>query len=71
MITVLDPVEHDWLKSKTAAGYSGKDVPGLENEVDSVLCEMIDLLRSKYAADASITCTGTNVNPVVDFARIS
>jgi hypothetical protein len=50
MISVLDTAHHDKLKAQTAAGYAGKDMPGLESEVDLVLGWLVDKIRTKYAA---------------------
>jgi len=52
MFSLLDIAEHDKLKAKTAPGYSGKDVPGLEGDVDSVIAELVDKIREKYAVDS-------------------
>jgi hypothetical protein len=61
MITTLDVAEHDWLKAKTAPGYTGKDVLSLESTIDSVLLKLVSKLRTKYAADPSLPRSGANV----------
>ncbi|KAK0620507.1 cytochrome P450 monooxygenase [Immersiella caudata] len=71
MITALDVAEHDWLKAKTAPGYTGKDVPTLESTIDRVLLELIAKIRAKYAADPSLPRSGTNIKPLLDLARIA
>jgi hypothetical protein len=49
MFSTLDGAKHDALKSQTAAGYAGRDVDGLEDDVDSVLVEMVEKVKQKYA----------------------
>ncbi|KAK0644678.1 cytochrome P450 monooxygenase [Cercophora newfieldiana] len=53
MFSLLDTAEHDKVKAQTAAGYNGKDVPGLEADIDSVIATMVNKIRTKYAADPS------------------
>ncbi|EOO03266.1 putative cytochrome p450 monooxygenase protein [Phaeoacremonium minimum UCRPA7] len=48
MFSLRDNVAHDKLKGKTAAAYSGKENPALEAEVDYVLAELVDKIRTKY-----------------------
>ncbi|KAK4454180.1 Pisatin demethylase [Podospora aff. communis PSN243] len=69
MLTTLDVAEHDWLKAKTAPGYTGKDVPSLEVTIDSVLLNLVSKLRAKYAANPSLPRSGANVKPLLDLAR--
>ncbi|KAK4157412.1 Pisatin demethylase [Chaetomidium leptoderma] len=49
MVNTLDTPRHDKVKAQTAPGYAGKDNPGLEGEIDSMVALMIDKIRSKYA----------------------
>jgi hypothetical protein len=71
MITTLNVAEHDWLKAKTAPGYSGKDVPGPESTIKSTISDLVAKIRSKYASDPSLPHTGANVKPLLDFARMA
>ncbi|KAJ9144220.1 Cytochrome p450 [Pleurostoma richardsiae] len=50
MFSLRDNAAHDKLKSQTAPGYSGKENPFLEAEVDYVIDEMVQKIRSKYVA---------------------
>ncbi|KAK0612494.1 cytochrome P450 [Bombardia bombarda] len=49
MLSITDTPAHDRLKAKTASGYAGKENPGLEGDIDSVLGDMVGLIRDKYA----------------------
>ncbi|KAK4442519.1 Pisatin demethylase [Podospora aff. communis PSN243] len=51
MFSLVDTAAHDRVKSQTSPGYSGKEIPGLEAQVDTVLAAMIARIRSKYASD--------------------
>ena len=79
MFSTMDTAEHDKLKAKTAPGYTGKDVPGLEADIDSVVAELVDKIRVKYAVDpdpddadvgAEKKAQGKNkkMKPLLDFA---
>jgi hypothetical protein len=48
MISCTDTVVHDDIKSRTAAGYSGKDVPSLEKDLDEQILNLKNLIRRKY-----------------------
>lgn len=65
MFSLTDTAEHDRLKAKTAPGYTGKDVPGLEAEIDSVIAELVDKIHAKYAVDPADPAKTT---PLLDFA---
>lgn len=53
MFSLMDTAEHDKIKAQTSTGYNGKDVPGLEADIDEVIATMINKIRTKYAADPS------------------
>jgi hypothetical protein len=63
MFGTRDTAWHDDIKARTSAGYSGKEVPGLEAEVDTCLGELKSLLRRKYVSKDGQT-------KAVDFARV-
>jgi hypothetical protein len=67
MFSLLDTAAHDKIKAKTAAAYGGKENPGLEGEIDSVLGEMVAKIRTKYTASGK---TGVAV-PMLDFAKMA
>lgn len=48
MFTTTDDKVHDRMKAKLAAGYSGRDVEGLEDCVDEQIDRFVDLLATKY-----------------------
>jgi len=50
MFSTADTAYHDELKTKTAAGYSGRDVPTLEADIDEQVLKLKALLRDKYAS---------------------
>ncbi|KAK5651157.1 hypothetical protein OQA88_13204 [Cercophora sp. LCS_1] len=55
MFTTDDDELHNDIKSKTAAAYSGKDVPTLEADIDGQLLCFKDLIRRKYLSTAGDT----------------
>ncbi|KAJ5602705.1 Cytochrome P450 [Penicillium hordei] len=64
ILSMRDEKAHKVLKSKTTAGYNGKDVEGLEGQIDKVVETFIDLIERKYLS------TSTDYRPV-DLARIT
>lgn len=64
MFGTRDTAFHDDIKARTSGGYSGKDVPGLEGEVDTCLAELKSLLRYKYLSKQE------GETRRVDFARV-
>ncbi|KAH9903873.1 cytochrome P450 [Xylariomycetidae sp. FL2044] len=50
MFSMLDTVAHDKLKGKVTPGYTGRDTPGLEGDIDIQLMSMIGLIQRKYIA---------------------
>ncbi|KAJ5910833.1 Cytochrome P450 [Penicillium subrubescens] len=64
ILSMRDEKAHKTLKSKTTAGYNGKDVEGLEGQIDKVVESFIDLIERKYLS------TSTDYRPV-DLARIT
>lgn len=71
MFSTLDVAQHDWLKAKTAPGYAGRDIPGIEGVVDSVLDELISKIRTKYANNPSETASSPDQKPLLDLAKIT
>jgi hypothetical protein len=50
MLSTTDGKYHDYVKAATAAGYSGRDVPTLESDVDSQIISLKELLRRNYVS---------------------
>ncbi len=49
MISTLDQASHDDIRAlRTAAGYSGRDVPGMEKDIDQQIDNSKALIRRKY-----------------------
>jgi len=67
MVNVLDTAVHDKLKAQTP-GYAGREVPGLENDIDSVLAMVVDKLRTKYAV---IGREDRGKKPLLEFASLA
>ncbi|KAF2000019.1 pisatin demethylase [Amniculicola lignicola CBS 123094] len=55
VFTECDNDKHDARRKKMAAGYSGKENPLLEPSIDTHVKELVDLIRTKYAAPAAAT----------------
>ncbi|CAK7204233.1 hypothetical protein SEUCBS139899_006988 [Sporothrix eucalyptigena] len=53
MFSLRDDVAHDRLKARTAAAYAGRENPALEAEVDAVLKQLIDVIRTRYTTGAT------------------
>jgi hypothetical protein len=45
----LNGALHDKLKAQTAAGYSGRDNPHFEADMDYVISLLVDKIQTKYA----------------------
>jgi cytochrome P450 len=60
----LDEARHIDLRNRLTPGYSGRDNEHLEEDIDSCLEELFNLIRKKY------TSSGTTFM-VVDFARLA
>ncbi|KAM7185549.1 cytochrome P450 [Rhypophila sp. PSN 637] len=54
---------HDDIRARTAAGITGREVPGMEDDIDGVVWDLITLIESKYiyssTADISNNSSGT------------
>ncbi|KAI1801478.1 cytochrome P450 [Daldinia bambusicola] len=48
MFITLDPAAHDKMKARMTPGYSGRDNPGAEADVDAQVMSLINLIRKKY-----------------------
>ncbi|EAW12175.1 cytochrome P450 [Aspergillus clavatus NRRL 1] len=64
ILSMRDEKAHKTLKLKTTAGYNGKDVEGLEGQIDRVVESFVDLIERKYLSTPSDYRT-------VDLARIT
>lgn len=64
ILSIRDEDAHKALKAKTSAGYTGKEVDGLEHEIEAVLGELTGLIERKYLSTAS------DYRPV-DFTRLT
>ncbi|KAK7735935.1 hypothetical protein SLS53_007313 [Cytospora paraplurivora] len=63
MGSVMDKSAHMSIRSKLAAGYTGKDNPGLEAGINSQVQSLVELIRREYL-------TYETVKPV-DFGRLA
>jgi hypothetical protein len=48
LFSIMNTAHHDKLKTKLAFGYSGKDVPTIESDVDEQLGKLLSLIKRKY-----------------------
>lgn len=51
MFNILDTGTHDRLRAKLAPGYSGKENPSIESDVDEQLTSLISLIRRRYISE--------------------
>lgn len=63
MGSIMDKHAHMSLRGKLAAGYMGKDNPGLESDIDSQVQSLVSLIKREYLSDKS-------AKPV-DFGRLA
>jgi len=71
MFSLRDNAAHDRLKAKTAAAYSGRENPKLEEEVDYVIAEMVAKIREKYAISTGEGRGGGVGFVPLDFAQMA
>jgi hypothetical protein len=71
MLSTLDTAAHDKIKAQTAPGYTGKDHPNLEGEVDGILTQLVDKIRSKYARDLTACGEEGAKKPLLDLATMA
>lgn len=64
MISTTDDELHDFIKSQTAGGYSFRDVPSMESDINGTINEFMTLLRTMYLS------TKDNTRPV-DWANVA
>lgn len=50
MFSTTDPAYHDDVKARTAPGYTGREVPGLERDLDDVLAMLVESVRKNYCS---------------------
>lgn len=50
MFITLDPVAHDKTKSQVLPGYSGRDNPHFESDINSQVNKFIDIIRKRYVS---------------------
>ncbi|KAL2148282.1 hypothetical protein VTH82DRAFT_2430 [Thermothelomyces myriococcoides] len=65
MLNTLDTAAHDRLKAMTAPGYTGKENASLERDLDSVVGELADKIRTKYAV-----AKASDAKPLLDLATM-
>ncbi|KAF4551730.1 Cytochrome P450-like protein 18 [Elsinoe fawcettii] len=61
MFTVLEPKAHAKARARKIGGYSGREIPMLEAEVDTLVTTLITMIRDKYARNTSL---GTQAVPL-------
>ncbi|EOO00516.1 putative cytochrome p450 protein [Phaeoacremonium minimum UCRPA7] len=50
VLSMRDDDKHNELRAKMAAGYSGREVEGLEKKIDQTILNLINLFDSKYVS---------------------
>ena len=53
IITQRDETKHHELRSKMAAGYSGKENDHLDSTIDARVQELLELIRNKYLSSGA------------------
>ena len=67
----MDTGLHDKLKAKMAAGYAGKENPGLEDDIEEVIGFMISRIRERYAVGGGGTGEKKVEKPLLDFGHMA
>ncbi|KAF2817669.1 pisatin demethylase [Mytilinidion resinicola] len=62
VFTECDNDKHDVRRKKMASGYSGKENPTLEPSIDTHVKELVHLIRSKYATQATSASASKPMN---------
>ena len=63
VLSEMDEQKHLDLRKMMAAGYAGKENPGLEDEIDERIRDLVSLIERKYI------CTAREPGKQMDFAR--
>ncbi|KAK6956791.1 hypothetical protein Daesc_002071 [Daldinia eschscholtzii] len=53
MFITLDPAAHDKIKTRMSPGYTGRDNPGAEADVDAQVKSFVNLIRKKYISHSN------------------
>lgn len=61
VMTLLDDKEHAEQRARLLPGYTGREVPGLEHDVDIFVAQLVSLIRKEYVAKEQ----------AFDFARLA
>ncbi|KAH9896258.1 cytochrome P450 [Xylariomycetidae sp. FL2044] len=54
MISTTDDGLHDLIKSRTSGGYSFREVPSIEEDVNGTISAFIDLIRQNYLSTSTV-----------------
>lgn len=65
MVSATEVAIHDKIKSQASAGYTGREVPGLEGDIDGQIEALKVLIRSKYVSSED------KVAPPLDMAKMA
>lgn len=65
MGSTMDKASHARIRSKIAAGYTGKDIPTLEEDLDTQIQQLVKLVERAY-----LTLSNTKVVPV-NFSKLA
>ena len=66
VVSLVDERKHTELRNRMSPGYSGKENPHLEHDIDEQLLKLFDLINAKYVArpEEGLFCT-------VDLSRVT
>ncbi|KAI0888215.1 cytochrome P450 [Annulohypoxylon maeteangense] len=54
MFITLDPIAHDKTKAQVWPGYSGRDNPNYESDIDSQISNFVSIIRKRYITIAGV-----------------
>lgn len=67
MGSTMDKAAHALLRSKTVAGYIGKDIPTLEEDLDTQIQDVVNLIEREYLTRANERAVPVDFGKLADF----
>lgn len=67
MGSTMDKTAHALIRSRIAAGYTGKDIPDLEGDLDTQVRALINLIDREYLTHLGTTTIPVNFGRLADF----
>lgn len=69
LFSQTDSIEHGKTRQKLSPGYSGKENPFLEPDMDKVILAMLDLIKQKYISKAELV-KPVNIGRIIQYTTL-